>query len=195
MSAFWPSEVDELPNMRIIDVGCGDTFSCFVTDYGEVYMAGKGIFEKQTENDIETFSSPFPVLLELEIWQVFCGANHIFCLDFYGKCFSLGVGNDGCLGLGDNKNWLKFCPVTSLHNHKVIDISIGLNFTVFLIAKDFIRKQESFSVQEGDKLSQFVAKFKNTNIRSVRAQEKDSIYAKNRVVMRIKGWKETKNFD
>lgn len=111
-------------------------------DYGEVYMSGKGVFEKTTEDDVETFSTPYPVLLELEIWRVFCGANHVICLDFYGKCYALGNGNDGCLGLGDNKNWLKFCSVDTLEKHKVIDVSCGSNFTVFLIENNFVRKEE-----------------------------------------------------
>lgn len=102
--AYRPVPVGDLPKQKIIDVGCADTFTCFVLDYGEVYMAGKGVFEKPTEDDVETFSAPYPVLLELEIRKVFCGANHMICLDFYGKCFALGNGNDGCLGLGDNKN-------------------------------------------------------------------------------------------
>jgi len=96
-------------------------------------MAGKGTFEKATEDDFETFSRPYPVLLELEIWKVFCGSNHVICLDFYGKCYSLGGGNYGCLGLGDDKNRLKFCAIEALNDYKVIDVSCGFHFTVFLI--------------------------------------------------------------
>jgi len=35
-----------LPKMKIIDIACGENFTCFVNDYGEVLMTGKGKFEK-----------------------------------------------------------------------------------------------------------------------------------------------------
>jgi hypothetical protein len=48
-------------------VGCGDNFSCFVTDFGEVYMSGKADYERSSNDDIDIYSIPYPVLLELEI--------------------------------------------------------------------------------------------------------------------------------
>lgn len=126
--------------MKIIDVDCADSFTCFVTDYGEMHMAGKGTFEKPTEDDVEIFSTPYPVLLELEIRKVYCGAKHVICLDHEGKCYSLGEGDYGCLGVGDNKNRLKFCAVEALEDYRVIDVSCGFNFTSFLVQSNFLRQ-------------------------------------------------------
>ena len=58
---------------------------------------------------MKLYATPFWVLLELEIKKVFCGSNHIIALEHYGRVYSLGGGDQGCLGLGDNKNRIKVC--------------------------------------------------------------------------------------
>ena len=95
--------------MKIKDVCCGETFTCFVNDYGEMWMAGKGNYEKTTNDDVEIYSTPYKVLLELEIKKVYCGPNHVIALEHHGRCYSIGLGEQGRLGLGDNKNRIKVC--------------------------------------------------------------------------------------
>ena len=83
--------------MKILDISCGADFTCFVNDYGEVLMCGKGKFEKNTVDDIELYSTPFKILLELEIKKVFCGPNHIIALEHKGRCYALGAGDQGAI--------------------------------------------------------------------------------------------------
>lgn len=59
--------------MKIVDIACSANFTCYVNDYGEVLMSGKGKFEKTTAEDIELYANPFKCLMELEIRKVFCG--------------------------------------------------------------------------------------------------------------------------
>lgn len=108
-TALEPKRILNVPKMKIMDISCGDNFTCFVNDYGEMLMAGKGSFEKNSPDDIELYSTPFKVLLELEIKKVFCGPNHVIALEHHGRCYALGAGEQGCLGLGDNKNRIKVC--------------------------------------------------------------------------------------
>ena len=98
-----------LPKMKIVDIACGENFTCFVNDYGEVLMTGKGKFEKTTSEDVELYSTPFRVLLELEIKKVFCGPDHMIALEHHGRCYALGSGKGGRLGLGDKKDRIKVC--------------------------------------------------------------------------------------
>lgn len=75
--------------------------------------------------------------MEIEIKKVFAGPDHIVALGDYGRCYSLGTGLYGWLGLGDKKNRLKICRVTALEPYYVIDVACGIDFTVFLVNSDW----------------------------------------------------------
>ena len=118
-----------------MDVGCAEKFTCYVTDYGEVYMTDKGDFEHTTMDDPELYELPYPVLLELEIRKIFCSPLHFVALDVKGKSYVMGDGEFGSLGLGDTKNRLKVCMVEDLEDYNVVDVSLGVNFTVWICEK------------------------------------------------------------
>lgn len=85
----------KLPPTQVRDVDCGNTFTAYVTDYGEVYMTGKGDFERATNEDAQVYTIPYPVLLELEIKKVSCGTTHFMSVDQLGRVFALGDGEGG----------------------------------------------------------------------------------------------------
>ena len=172
--------------MKYRDIECGKNFTCFVTDHGEVHMVGKGEFEKSKNGEREIYAVPYPILLELEICSVACGPSHIVALDFRGKAFSMGNGNFGCLGLGDSKDRLKFCPIIHLEYDKIMAISCGKDFTVFLVEDTNKIRITRLLTQSSDQLKNFVKLFKDQNIKSLRASEKQG--AKNEVIDKINKW-------
>lgn len=95
-------------------------------------MTGKGKFERSTNQDTIVYSIPFAILMEIEIKKVFAGPDHLIALGDYGRCYSLGTGSYGRLGLGDNRDRLKVCRITTLEPYFIIDVACGADFTVFL---------------------------------------------------------------
>ena len=67
--------------------------------------------------------------------KVSCGFNHTMAIDEFGKLWGWGNGNDGCLGLGDEKIRSKPQLLMLLDDCIVFDVACGDKFTA-VIAKE-----------------------------------------------------------
>ncbi len=72
--------------------------------------------------------------------KVSCGWNHTGALDDFGKAWMWGNGNEGCLGLGDEKIRGKPHLLVCMDEYHLDDISCGEKFTVLLGWKKTVAK-------------------------------------------------------
>jgi regulator of chromosome condensation len=101
-----PLPVEGLDGLVIVDVACGDSITCCLTNEGKVYAWGTfrcstgiyGFSPTGSENDQDT--QEFPKLIpELkDVLSISTGSNHIVAISNSGKIYTWGVGEQNQLG-------------------------------------------------------------------------------------------------
>ena len=100
---------------------------------GTVYTWGKGEHEKPKFNDYQEYSSPFVIMEEKKVEHLAFGRSHVMALERGGQVHCWGDGKFGCLGLSDNKRRATPVQLSYFEGQKVIDVSCGDQFTVFIV--------------------------------------------------------------
>lgn len=72
---------------RLVDIACGEDFSFAIEDDGQVYLWGRG-------------KVPHPLVLDVRVEAVACGAAFAILLDFHGQGWGWGDPDGGVLGTG-----------------------------------------------------------------------------------------------
>lgn len=117
----------------ISKAACGDGYSAFVTDRGELFMAGKVPGREHTllllPTAIQVRRSP---TMPLRVTHVSCGLFH-WAVIADGSLWTAGDGWGGKLGLGDQESREHPCLVTALPDAPVISVACGVWHTACIV--------------------------------------------------------------
>lgn len=96
-----PTEIVMLSNLRVTNVGAGESHCAAITQTGKVYLWGNGSYGRLGTGF--EFQENTPVLVDdlsdKEIVRVSCGAFHTFVLSKDGSIYAFGQNKYGKLGL------------------------------------------------------------------------------------------------
>ena len=125
---------------KIISISCGDNFTIFLSEKGNVYSMGSNNKFGQLGLGDTNMSLP-PKLItyfknnKIKISQISCGYSHVLALSEKGDVYSWGFGGDGQLGLGEEIS-MHYSPkmIAFFKNNKIIiyQVSSGYHCSYFL---------------------------------------------------------------
>ena len=131
---------------KIITVSCGDNFTIFLSEKGNVYsMGSNNKFGQLGLGDTNMQLSPKLITFfknnKIKISQISCGYCHVLALSEKGDVYSWGLGGDGQLGLGEEIS-MYYSPkiIDFFKNNKTIiyQVSSGYHSSYFLSEKNNI---------------------------------------------------------
>jgi len=133
----YPRVVDELLAHKIIHIDAGKgSHMAAVSDKGEVFTWGKNTHSQLGHARKCTAAHPTRVdaLAELGVraTKVSCGRYHTVVLADDGRVFAWGGWKSGETGTGNKRTTPLPTQVSSLGDSKVVDVSAGQDFTLFL---------------------------------------------------------------
>lgn len=131
------SKITDIGISSSIDsIACGDEYSAFVTDEGDLYMCGKIPGIEQALMPLPTrINISASVIPKLRVRQVSCGPFH-WAVVADGKAWTAGDGWGGKLGHGDFENRSQPSLVTALPDSPVLSISCGVWHTACIVEAD-----------------------------------------------------------
>ena len=115
-------------------ISCGGHHTVAVTEEGRVVTWGWGR-EGQLGNGTtydQALPTPVKALAGYRIASVSCGYYHTAAVTADGAVMCWGKGSSGQLGLGDATSSIIPRTITSLHDHKIRDVSCGMAHTLAL---------------------------------------------------------------
>lgn len=93
-----------------MNVQCGKTQNAICDKLGNLYIWGKGEFEKPKFEDFIQYSKPFPFFEEKSITYVTMGLTHAMAIDKLGRLYCWGSGAQGCQGFSNDENHPSIVP-------------------------------------------------------------------------------------
>jgi len=136
----YPRLVEELVshNVVYVDAGKGSHMAA-VTDKGEVFTWGKNTHSQlgHTRKCTSHYPTRVDALADLGVRavKVSCGRYHTVVLADDGRVFAWGGWKSGETGTGNKRTTPLPTQVANLGDSKVIDVSAGQDFTLFLTSK------------------------------------------------------------
>ncbi|CAN1357307.1 PH, RCC1 and FYVE domains-containing protein 1 [Linum perenne] len=137
-----------IDGIHVSNVSCGPWHTAAVTSNGQLFTFGDGTFGMLGHGDRSSTIVPREVesLRGLRTKRVACGLWHTAAVAeevsepmnaeivSFGKLFTWGSGNEGCLGHGDEESKLVPRQVVAVGHENVCQVACGHNFTVVLTA-------------------------------------------------------------
>jgi alpha-tubulin suppressor-like RCC1 family protein len=127
----------EPPGRKQISAGYAHTM--FLTEKGEVYACGRGLYGQLGTGDNENRLTPVKITFPEgtdPIKKISAGGRHTVFLTEKGEVCACGLGEDGQLGTGDNENRLTPVKITfPVGTDPIKEISAGDYHTMFLTEK------------------------------------------------------------
>lgn len=137
-----PQQVILGKNLRISSVVAGYWHTLLLSDKGEVFSAGSGVYGQLGHGSVANLNK-FRQVLTFEpgtvITQMACGGFHSVVLTDKGQVLTFGLGTTGQLGHGHfllNAN--EPTPISALESVNVVQITAGYNHTVVYSDKGFV---------------------------------------------------------
>lgn len=116
----------------IKQVSCGTGHTGFLDSKGKVWTVGAGNFGQLGHGDTENQLEPKMIDdFDINIKQISCGGNHSAILDFEGRAWTFGKGENGRLGHGDDVDQLKPKMVVGIQGIK--KVVCDKNHTSFIV--------------------------------------------------------------
>ena len=110
-------------------IACGEMHTCIKTNENEVYTFGYGGNGRLgREYDVGNQFTPLPVHLpsaSQTVKFIACGAEHTLLSTQQSAVYSFGCGDGGRLGLGDVKDRLAPCEISTLKGSNILSLSAG----------------------------------------------------------------------
>eukprot|EP00250_Pteridium_aquilinum_P019086 c24287_g1_i1 orf=626-3934(+) len=131
-----PQLIENLANINVELVACGEYHSCAVTYSGEMYTWGNGTFGLLGHGNDVSHWMPKRVsgpLDGLRVSSVSCGTWHTALVTSSGQLFTYGDGTFGVLGHGDRSSTFFPKEVDSLKGLKTIRVSCGVWHTAAVV--------------------------------------------------------------
>ena len=158
---------------KIVSISCGDNFTIFLSEKGNVYsMGSNNKYGQLGLGDTEIQLSPKMIYFfknnKIKISQISCGYCHVLALDENGNAYSWGFGSEGQLGLGEEvlvNNTPNLINYFSDNQIFIFQVSSGYHSSYFLTEnnsiyicgtngrdcnKDFIPKNSDIKIKYKD---------------------------------------------
>jgi len=126
-----PTQIHRLPQ-RPKHIQAGGYHSCFLSDQGEVFVCGFGIYGQLGLDSTENANVFKHLLLGKSIIQVACGYTHTAFLTEDNEVLTCGNGAAGQLGHGDRGERHTPTLVKALAGTRVVHICCGMESTFFV---------------------------------------------------------------
>jgi hypothetical protein len=122
-----PVSLMEESGFFLTSLVCGYHHSAAITEKGELFTWGRGVFGQLGHGNHESYSVPMPVsaLSQVPILQVSCGWQHSLALSHSGQVYSWGYGDDGQLGQGSTQDYITPTVLPGLRDVAVVRVACG----------------------------------------------------------------------
>lgn len=122
-----PEIIDSKSYSPVVSISCGDFHSAFLTEVGEVYTVGCGIYGQLGHESDRDEVVPMIVthLSSQPIVSIACGGSFMVALSEFGEVFTWGSNLKGQLGLGDFRDRNAPQAVESLSGKQIQQIAAG----------------------------------------------------------------------
>lgn len=129
-----PKIVEKLHGLGVVQVVCGELHTSAITNTGKIFTWGLGKDGRLGHFNRESHFSPERVVAldEYHITQVACGGLHTAALAKNGATFTFGLGKDGRLGHGNERDQLAPKQVESLAPFNIVQVLCGGHHTAAL---------------------------------------------------------------
>ncbi|XP_052273748.1 serine/threonine-protein kinase Nek9-like isoform X2 [Dreissena polymorpha] len=130
-----PKKVEAFEGIGIIQAECGEDFTVFLTDEGQVFSCGSNFYGcLGCEDEEDELVSPVcvPTFARLAVQQLSCGDNHVVALSKDGDVYTWGRGEFGRLGQGSEDDCSIPNKVELQKKHMVRYVSAGAEGTFLL---------------------------------------------------------------
>lgn len=129
-----PRSITDLVGVKVLQVCCGGEHAAVLGEGGLVYTWGKGGFGRLGHGNGDACDSPRKVesLKNCRITRVRCGFAYTAAITSKGGLFSWGAGENGRLGVGDERDRFLPCRVLLPAHSKVKDVQAGSVHTCIL---------------------------------------------------------------
>ncbi|KAK5578203.1 hypothetical protein RB653_003156 [Dictyostelium firmibasis] len=193
-----PQLVKTLIDVKIVSVTCGRQHICAITDQGEVYSWGLGVFGQLGHGNVKSYLHPKKIQYFTDsnefIAQVACGSNFTMVRSVGGLLYAFGHGEYGQLGsteetqhldVGGRDNHFKYSMpivVKSLENKKIKNVACGHLHTIVVTDENEVYQWgwgSSGALGLGNKrfqlVPQLITSLSGEEIASITAGEKHTI--------------------
>ena len=131
---------------KIVSISCGDNFSIFLSERGNVYSMGSNNKYGQlglgnTDIQLSPNIISFFKNNKIKISQISCGYCHVLALSEKGNVYSWGYGGEGQLGLGNDFSISYIPKIIDYFNENeiiIFQISSGFHSSYFLTENNSI---------------------------------------------------------
>ena len=124
-----PRVIKSLLGVRIVTIAAGNAHSMVLTDEGTVLSFGDGEFGQLGHGDRAWAPQLVPKMIEalrgMCVVAIAAGDSHSMVLTDEGAVLSFGLGEDGQLGHGDEKDRLKPTTIEALRGVRVVAAAAG----------------------------------------------------------------------
>mmetsp|Transcript_13981 Transcript_13981/g.21458 ORF Transcript_13981/g.21458 Transcript_13981/m.21458 type:complete len:1008 (-) Transcript_13981:345-3368(-) len=130
--------IGDLHGIKVLQVCCGGEHAVVLGEGGYVYTWGKGGFGRLGHGDHESVTSPRRVMGHLknrECTKVACGFAYTTAITSDGRLYAWGAGENGRLGVGDERDRFQPTKVLLKSNVKAKDVQAGSVHTCLLTQK------------------------------------------------------------
>lgn len=142
LSDWEPKVIKGIDKVKVVEVCAGENHSMALTDTGDVYSWGHGLFGQLGQGDVRDLAYPFMIksLQGKGIMSIGCGHNHSFAVNGAGRLYAFGSSSCGQLGNGEVDGGMGgnvYLPalIKNLAAYKVIVARGGKNFSIFMTDK------------------------------------------------------------
>ena len=127
----YPTLVNTLSGIRIVQISCGTTHMGALDGNGNVYLWGSEQYGKLGNGGSKDIQR-LPVLIPgiNNIKQIICSTNSTLLLSDTGKVYTCGRNEFGQLGLGSKENIYEPTEITGLPH--IVQVQAGFSHSVFL---------------------------------------------------------------
>jgi alpha-tubulin suppressor-like RCC1 family protein len=131
-------EAEELKNQKVIRIAAGSSHSLLLTDRGNIYSFGSGIYGQLGHGDEQNQSIPKMMDSEAlkgeKIVQIEAGGGYSLLLTEDGGVFSFGLGAHGRLGHGDEQSVStpKRIESDALLGYRIVQVAAGASHSLLL---------------------------------------------------------------
>ena len=105
---------------------------------GNAYTFGRNERGQLGDKSYEASNRPIKIAIPECVVKAAVGRNHTVLLTESGKLYAAGDNKCKQLGFREEKDYMEFAPISLMSEHKVVDVSCGVDFTIALTGRNIL---------------------------------------------------------
>ncbi|KAG9413681.1 hypothetical protein AC1031_012908 [Aphanomyces cochlioides] len=152
-SASTPQPLDEFDDVQVRQIAAGGSHTALVTETGGLWMWGANAYGQLGDGLHTDRLAPHRLRMfhGKVVQTIMLGEWHSVALTDDGSIYAWGFGEEGQLGLGDDRNTSFPLEVTALSGTSPISVSCGATHTVVITAQEVSRRAKQEQCQDDEK--------------------------------------------